>query len=142
MGIYGWRNSYYNNEHRTNNKYKNNSQLNQKNQDNNLVKIRYPKCFSCSSTILITKIDIINSTIDLKCEECFREKKNETINDFINYDFYLDNRNHLEKNVKFIIKIIHIFVKHVFDIIVKIVLKRQNIQNINFMIYKKIKLVI
>ena len=73
MGIYEWCNSNYNN---TYDNYQINSSLNQRYQENNLDKIKYPKCHYCSSILLITKIDLINCTIDHKCEECFKEKKN------------------------------------------------------------------
>ena len=98
MGIYEWYNSYYDNK--ANNTFINNFLINQKNHENNCVKRKYPKCHYCSSILLITKIDIINSTIEYKCEECFKETKNETIYDFINNEFYLDNRIHLEKECK------------------------------------------
>ena len=89
MGIYEWCNSNYNN---TYDNYQINSSLNQRYQENNSDKVKYPKCHNCSSILLITKIDIINCTIDHKCEECFKEKKNETIHDFINCEFYPGKR--------------------------------------------------
>ena len=98
MGIYGWYNSYYNNK--ANDTCINNSSLTQRNQENNCENIKYPKCHYCSSILLITKIDIINSSINHRCEDCFKEKKNETIYDFLNCEFYPDSRNHLEKECK------------------------------------------
>ena len=34
-----------------------------------------PKCINCSEILLITKLDIINMTLDIKCDNCFEIKK-------------------------------------------------------------------
>ena len=40
-----------------------------------------PKCINCSEILLITKLDIINMTIDFKCDNCFEVDISKNVSD-------------------------------------------------------------
>ena len=94
-----------------------------------------PKCINCSEILLITKLDIINMTLDIKCDNCFEiDKKNFSFSDFLKNGYISKNVSDINLKCETHDKPYAYFVKLVVsDIIVKIVVKKQNIQNINFL---------
>ena len=97
--------------------------------------LKAPKCINCSEILLITKLNIINMTIDFKCDNFFKtDKKNFLFFDFVKNGYISKNVSDINLKCKtHMINHMHISVKLVSDIIAKIVFKKQNIQNINFL---------
>ena len=69
MGIHSYFTSSNNNDE--NNKH----QSDMKNIIEEKEYFKGPKCHDCSNILLITKLDIINMTIDFKCDNCFKVNK-------------------------------------------------------------------
>ena len=59
---------------------------------NNYYSLKTPKCINYSEILLITKLDILNMTIDFKCDNCFEvDEKNFLFSDFLKKGYISKN---------------------------------------------------